>query len=184
MRRLVLPTILSLSGIAAIGVWGFAPWLWPLLVPLAGGLMLLLFLAAFNPSWKFYGEVVRCGGAGRPQVALTFDDGPDPKYTGEVLSALEAGGDQPGALPNGDSIRAAFEGLTFQVAEAIQGANLALSVETASAAQLQNILSSETGVSIDEELILMAQADQAFQAASTFITEAQQMQDTLLAMVG
>ncbi len=121
---------------------------------------------------------------GQPEnIAAAGASGNAPGGNGNVL-ALQQVADQPGALPNGDSIRAAFEGLTFQVAEAIQGANLALSVETASAAQLQNILSSETGVSIDEELILMAQADQAFQAASTFITEAQQMQDTLLAMVG
>lgn len=117
------------------------------------------------------------------KIAAAAASGNAPGGNGNVL-ALQQVADQPGALPNGDSISGAFQNLTFQVAEAIQGANLALTVETSSAAQLQNLLASETGVSIDEELILMAQADQAFQAASTFIAEAQQMQDTLLAMVG
>jgi len=67
--------------------------------------MLLLALAALNPSWNWYGEVVICGEADRPQVALTFDDGPDPKYTREVLSALEAGGARATFFMVGEKVR-------------------------------------------------------------------------------
>jgi len=34
------------------------------------------------------GQLVRRGGAGRREIALTFDDGPDPRFTGPVLDIL------------------------------------------------------------------------------------------------
>lgn len=148
-----------------------------------------------NPGGQFFAQLTSADGAaanlalsadvqGQPEaIAAALAPGNVPGGNGNLL-ALQQVADQPGALPTGESIRAAFENLTFDVAEAINGANLGLAVEQGSVTQLQNLLQSETGVSIDEELILMAQADQAFQAASTFIQQAQQMSDTLLSMVG
>jgi len=45
--------------------------------------------AAFNPRCGFFGPVVWRGRSdGPPRVALTFDDGPDPEATGQVLDTL------------------------------------------------------------------------------------------------
>lgn len=48
--------------------------------------------AALAPSSQLFGAVIACGAAGRGQVALTFDDGPDPSVTPRILDALRAAG--------------------------------------------------------------------------------------------
>ena len=50
-----------------------------------GGVLLLL---AVLPGNSFYGEVINCGSAKHKQIALTFDDGPYPPYTGQLLKVL------------------------------------------------------------------------------------------------
>lgn len=53
---------------------------------LAGGLLLLAVL----PYNSFYGEVITQGRTNAKRIALTFDDGPYPPYTQELLKTLAA----------------------------------------------------------------------------------------------
>ena len=53
---------------------------------LAGGVLLLL---AVLPDYSFYGTTVIHNFAAGKNVALTFDDGPYPPYTDELLKILE-----------------------------------------------------------------------------------------------
>jgi len=92
LTRLFLPSALAASVLASVGVWSQAPQWWPLLLALLGTLLLLLLLAALNPRWQWYGAVVSRGPQDRPQVALTFDDGPHPVHTRRILDLLDAAG--------------------------------------------------------------------------------------------
>jgi len=64
----------------------------PLTVLNGLALLLLLGLVAAGARWLTYvaplGKSYRRAKTTRRLVALTFDDGPDPRYTGEVLSVL------------------------------------------------------------------------------------------------
>lgn len=61
---------------------------------LAIGVLLLylafVFAGALLPCLELYGDVVWRGPKSPPHVALTFDDGPHPKHTAEVLEILRA----------------------------------------------------------------------------------------------
>lgn len=93
-----MPRLARLELVAAISVFGIAvaatlvargPLLWPALGVelLALGLVLWTFVPAFDPMGHDRHALVR-----KNEVALTFDDGPDPAVTPRVLSALEAAG--------------------------------------------------------------------------------------------
>lgn len=66
----------------------FEPWwaLWPL-----GGFVVLMGVAAFFPNWRLFMPVVSRGRL-PSAVGLTFDDGPDPATTPELLDLLERHG--------------------------------------------------------------------------------------------
>jgi peptidoglycan/xylan/chitin deacetylase (PgdA/CDA1 family) len=53
------------------------------------GFVLMCFAAPFFPGSNFYLPVVSRGSSGRKAVALTFDDGPDPQTTPELLRLLK-----------------------------------------------------------------------------------------------
>ena len=59
---------------------------WALLPP---AMYLLLCLAApLFPGFSFFLPIISRGCSGRPAVALTFDDGPDPQTTATLLDLL------------------------------------------------------------------------------------------------
>jgi peptidoglycan/xylan/chitin deacetylase (PgdA/CDA1 family) len=60
------------------------------LVPVA--YLLLLGAGVMNPRLAMFASVVCQGPKARPEVALTFDDGPHPTSTRQVLAALAAAG--------------------------------------------------------------------------------------------
>ena len=60
-------------------------------IPLAG-FVILCFVAPFLPGVGFFLPVVSRGSSGRDAVALTFDDGPDPLTTPELLRLLKKHG--------------------------------------------------------------------------------------------
>jgi len=63
------------------------------LVGIAGvGLLAVLVAASALPSLQAYGPVHSRGDGAVAQVALSFDDGPDPDSTPQLLAALEAAG--------------------------------------------------------------------------------------------
>jgi len=53
------------------------------------GFVVMCFAAPFFPGSNFYLPVVSRGSPGRKAVALTFDDGPDPQTTPELLQLLK-----------------------------------------------------------------------------------------------
>jgi peptidoglycan/xylan/chitin deacetylase (PgdA/CDA1 family) len=53
------------------------------------GFVVMCFAAPFFPGSNFYLTVVSRGASGRKAVALTFDDGPDPQTTPELLRLLK-----------------------------------------------------------------------------------------------
>jgi len=54
-----------------------------------GVLSTLFAYHGVNPRSWFYGKVLSNGNRNHPQIALTFDDGPNEPYTSQVLSILE-----------------------------------------------------------------------------------------------
>lgn len=60
-------------------------------VPLAA-FLLMCAIAPFMPRFGFFLPVISRGRCGRPSVALTFDDGPDPLTTPALLELLERHG--------------------------------------------------------------------------------------------
>lgn len=81
--------ILIVGVYAAICLWSqnhvvpFHYWIWP-------GLFLLVMLVtgSFAIRLNYFGKWLHRSNNGEKIVALTFDDGPHPKYTGEVLKLL------------------------------------------------------------------------------------------------
>ncbi|MEM9696470.1 MAG: polysaccharide deacetylase family protein [Myxococcota bacterium] len=84
------------AGAIALSAWTLAvepppPWV------AFGGLgiyLLLLVLGVVFSHWSMFADVVTEGPEGGAGVALTFDDGPDPETTPQVLDALDAAGAQ------------------------------------------------------------------------------------------
>jgi peptidoglycan/xylan/chitin deacetylase (PgdA/CDA1 family) len=87
------PTLAEVSGAAAISGALFLSAAGPAWsAALLGGWLLVCAVAPFLPRLGFYLPVVSHGGTGRPAVALTFDDGPDPLSTPALLALLSRRG--------------------------------------------------------------------------------------------
>ena len=99
------------------------------------------------------------------------------------LSFLADALDDLGVLADGSSILGAWTNLKFDITNRMQLASMGMDTERASALQLENLFQSEAGVSLDEEMIAMAQAKTAFDAASQVIRTADEMAQTILMMV-
>ncbi len=85
--------LLSVGAAAGVGLgwWGPAP---AVVASAAGlsGLTALLTVAAARPELQMFGPAILRSEQGRPEVALTFDDGPDPASTHQLLDQLDAHG--------------------------------------------------------------------------------------------
>jgi len=93
--------------------------------------------------------------------------------------------DLPGVVAlTGESVQDAYETIMVATARALNSAELGIRTESASVVQLQGLLLSETGVSVDEEMIEMTQANQAFEASAMVIRQADSMAETLMGLVG
>lgn len=57
-------------------------------------LLIVLALGAFNIQWNFFLRAIHDGDAAGGRIALTFDDGPHPDYTPQVLALLDTYGVQ------------------------------------------------------------------------------------------
>lgn len=55
----------------------------------AAGLLFVAYEWAESPASQLFGKTLVSGPADRHDVALTFDDGPNPPYTSEILRVLE-----------------------------------------------------------------------------------------------
>lgn len=63
-----------------------------LVIGLLGIALAILALGAFNIQWNFFLKAVHRADSTPLQIALTFDDGPHPVYTKQVLGQLEKHG--------------------------------------------------------------------------------------------
>lgn len=82
-------TLAERSGLAALALAVLLLPFGPRLALLPPAMFLLLCLAApLFPGFSFFLPIVSRGRSGRPAVALTFDDGPDPQTTARLLDLL------------------------------------------------------------------------------------------------
>ncbi len=83
----------SLAGVALSGValWTGPPPLWVVVLGFAGYAGLTLY-GVFRPGLSMFADVRTHTPSGKRQVALTFDDGPHPKTTRQVLEILNQRG--------------------------------------------------------------------------------------------
>jgi peptidoglycan/xylan/chitin deacetylase (PgdA/CDA1 family) len=97
MARLGATVVLGIAlvSLAAIGAWTGA--VGPVPVAVATGLSIgaivgMVAWGSADPSLQMFGPAVLRAQSGREEVALTFDDGPDPESTPALLEALDAAG--------------------------------------------------------------------------------------------
>lgn len=91
---------------------------------------------------------------------------------------------QAGQLPGGASLPSTWSDISSGISRALSTTTSSAAFETSSRDQLQNLLASETGVSIDEEMFNLTLAQTALEASSKVIATAQQMTDTVLSLIG
>ncbi len=116
-------------------------------------------------------------------VAASDNPAEVPGNNGNALLLEDIIRDTP-FMPNGQTGFAFYSDLMIEVATSKQAATVGLEIETATVSQLETMLESEIGVSVDEELIRMTKANQSFEAASQVIRNADQMSETVLTLLG
>ena len=79
----------AVAAAATVVLFALRPELW-FVPPLA--LLLAVAVAPYFPSWAFFLPITTHGPRSRPEVALTFDDGPDPRTLPHLLELLAAEG--------------------------------------------------------------------------------------------
>jgi peptidoglycan-N-acetylglucosamine deacetylase len=90
-RALLLVATLVALALTARSLLGSPVPLWLSLAALAAYAGLILW-GVLDPSLEMFANVMWRGPAGARGVALTFDDGPHPRFTRSVLDALDAAG--------------------------------------------------------------------------------------------
>jgi peptidoglycan/xylan/chitin deacetylase (PgdA/CDA1 family)/ubiquinone/menaquinone biosynthesis C-methylase UbiE len=86
-------SLAHLAGVSAFQLAILLLWVDPRLAAVPLLLFLLACLVApFVPRWSFFLPVTTHGSRKRPQVALSFDDGPDPRTTPRILDLLDRHG--------------------------------------------------------------------------------------------
>jgi len=122
MARLSAILVAGLGVSAGFGLLGATGRLSPDTAMTGGGAVLLALLAVLGlgsarPGWQLYGPAIVRGDGDRPEVALTFDDGPDPASTRALLDALDAAGARATFFVLADRVEA-HPGLAKAIAEA------------------------------------------------------------------
>lgn len=95
MNRKILFYLLIFDAFFIAGILlylGF-DWYWAFL-----GLLPILFIAIASSQiqWNFFLNAIHSGKTSQPKIALTFDDGPHPLYTPQVLDILKQNGIKAG----------------------------------------------------------------------------------------
>lgn len=91
LRSLLIKLPALLLAIAALAL-GHDAWAWVLAAMALGAGAVLLVWQLFHPNAKLWARTVSSAADSRAQVALTFDDGPDPDFTPQVLDILRERG--------------------------------------------------------------------------------------------
>ncbi|MFO0750614.1 MAG: flagellar hook-associated protein FlgK [Myxococcota bacterium] len=111
---------------------------------------------------------------GKPE-ALAFASDPNGVGNNENLLKLDA---------FAETAHQDFRSVGNDVSQALVRAQGGAELERGSVEQLSNLLASETGVDIDEEMVSLSQAQTALAASSNVIKATQTMIDTVLGMMG
>jgi peptidoglycan-N-acetylglucosamine deacetylase len=78
----------AVAVLTAVAFFAWGGWIW---IAVFLGLLVVLGFGVARPGWRFFGHIVV--DAGDPgKIALTFDDGPDPAFTPDILGWLKAHG--------------------------------------------------------------------------------------------
>ncbi|MCO5051370.1 MAG: polysaccharide deacetylase family protein [Verrucomicrobiae bacterium] len=72
--------------LSALVLW-LGSWTWLVVIWII--FFLLMGVGVARPQWRYFGPFICAGNPQRKQVALTFDDGPDPQSTPRLLEALQ-----------------------------------------------------------------------------------------------
>lgn len=106
-RRWFLPSLIAALWVVLVVVWttGSPALAWGGLIALGAAVL----LGSVLPQLGFFGPVVVGGVPGRQRVALTFDDGPDPRWTPQVLDTLRDAGARATFFVIGERVAAAPE---------------------------------------------------------------------------
>ena len=160
------------------------------------------FVSTFNEQ---HGNGFTVSGGEPPSFFVGLGDDPagaaaHVQVSPDIVSDVDliAGAGELGEVPGGGSNFAAlatlfteasgyqdrFDSLVQSFNGDISAAQIGSATEQASIDQISSILSSQTGVSVDEELINISQTMTAIDAASQVITTANTLTQTLLDMVG
>lgn len=110
----------------------------------------------------------------------------DPLVTGDNQTALALADliGPDGVVSNGKSLGSAWTDISQSISRALFNANKGAEFELGSRDQLENLLVSEIGVSIDDEMMGIMQARTQLDAGATVMREVQRMTDTIFSMVG
>ncbi len=92
--------ILALGSAALLALLAPALQCWPLIF-----FVLAALFAPFFPGWGFFYPLVSHGPRDRPELGLSFDDGPDPESTPLVLALLRRHGFRATFFVNGRKVR-------------------------------------------------------------------------------
>ncbi len=77
---------IAVAALLALGIAG--GWQWPNIVLLVIGYTILLAWGSYRIDSQFYMPVICSGNTAEKKIALSFDDGPDPVTTAQVLDIL------------------------------------------------------------------------------------------------
>lgn len=96
----------------------------------------------------------------------------------DLLQQLIALEDQ--ALSGGESLHGGLVSITQSIGVDVRDANEAMASSSASIAQLENVQASISGVSLEEELLSINEAQRAFEAALRIIETTEEMMDSVM----
>lgn len=105
MSKFCLATIGGGIAAALVGAWASGPLRWWLLGGLGALYLTLVGLGVAFIKLNFFTRAVCRGPQGRKSVALTFDDGPDPGNTPQVLAVLDRYGVKAAFFCIGEKVR-------------------------------------------------------------------------------
>jgi flagellar hook-associated protein 1 FlgK len=117
------------------------------------------------------------------QIAVSATAGSHDGSNAAKIADLANDNTASAALGGGPGPTVQYRTLTALIGTKIQSLNTALSSQTAIVTSTQNAVDSDSGVNLDEELTNMLLYQRAYQASAKIITAADDMLQTLIAMV-
>jgi flagellar hook-associated protein 1 FlgK len=144
-----------------------------------------------NSGRDFFEPIAAVQGAAR---ALKLNPGFKAEHVAVSIDPFVPGDNQVGlvltdllgpdaAISGGRSTQAVWSDIGGSISRALYNANKGAELELGSRDQIENLLLSEVGVSIDDEMMGIMQARSQLDAGATVMREVQRMTDTIFSMV-